>query len=97
MEKMMIIIYNSALEAVIMEYIDACEITCFTQVPQVFGRGETGGPRLGTHVWPGDNRMLWVVTDEEKIHSMLKRARHLKKMHQGKGVKVFVMPVEEKV
>jgi nitrogen regulatory protein PII len=97
MEKMMMIIYNSALERVVLEYLDECEITCYTQIPKVFGRGETGGPRLGTHVWPGENEMLWVVTEEEKIQSMLEKARILKKKHEGKGVKVFVLPVDDKV
>ena len=97
MEKMMMLIYNSALESTVMEYIEECHITCFTKIPRVYGRGESGGPRMGTNIWPGENEMLWVVTDEKKIQNMLQCARKLKKMHEGKGVKVFVLPVEEKV
>ena len=97
MQKMMVLIYNTALERAILEYIDQCGITCFTMVPKVFGKGKTGGPRMGTHVWPGENAMLWVVDDAERIHEMLGCAKKLKKEHKGKGVKAFVLPVEEKV
>jgi len=97
MEKMMVIIYNTALEKNILDYIDSCHITCYTKLPKVYGRGESGGPRMGTHVWPGENEMLWVVTEKEKIQSLLECAKKLKEEHGGKGVKVFVLPVEEKV
>ena len=97
MEKMLIIIYNVALERVILEYIEDCGITCFTMVPKVFGKGKTGGPHMGTHVWPGENAMLWVVDDEERIKMMLERVKQLKEKHKGKGVKAFVMLIEEKL
>lgn len=97
MEKMMIVIYNTALESAVMKCIDTCGITCYTKVPRVYGRGETGGPRMGTHVWPGENSMLWIVTGEEKIRALMEHARKLKMKHQGKGVKVFILPVEEKL
>ncbi|MDZ7270496.1 MAG: hypothetical protein ONB17_02670 [candidate division KSB1 bacterium] len=97
MEKMLILIYNTALERVILEYIDDCKVTCFTLIPKVFGRGETGGPRLGTAVWPGENAMLLIVDSEERIQALLKRAKTLKARHHGKGVKAFVLPVEAKL
>ncbi len=97
MEKMLIIIYNTALERVILEYIDECEVTCFTLVPKVFGRGKTGGPRLGTPVWPGENAMLLIVDSDERIQALLARAKALKARHHGQGVKAFVLPVEGKL
>ena len=97
MEKMMIVIYNKALEKEILNAVDLCEITCYTKIPKVYGRGESGGPRMGSHVWPGENEMLMVVTEEERVQSMIGYARKLKKKHEGKGVKVFVLPAEEKV
>jgi nitrogen regulatory protein PII len=97
MEKMLVLIYNTALEKVVIEYIDECGITCYTRIPKVYGRGKTGGPRMGTHIWPGENEMLWIVTEEEKVSLMLECAKKLKAEHKGKGVKAFVLPVEAKI
>ncbi|MGQ9560639.1 MAG: PG0541 family transporter-associated protein [Candidatus Oleimicrobiaceae bacterium] len=97
MEKMLILIYNNALERVVLKYIDDCQVSCFTLIPKVFGRGESGGPRLGTAVWPGENAMLLIVDSEERIGALLQRARKLKARHHGKGIKAFVLPVEAKL
>jgi len=97
MEKMMVLIYDVALEKVVMDRIDSCGITGYTKIPRVFGKGRSGGPRMGTHVWPGENEMLWVVTEEEKINSMLDCSREIKEDHKGKGIKAFVLPVETEV
>jgi|YNPNPStandDraft_1061719.scaffolds.fasta_scaffold110290_2 nitrogen regulatory protein PII len=97
MEKMLILIYNNALERVVLECIDECEVTCFTVIPKVFGRGKSGGPRLGTPVWPGENAMLLVVDSEERIRALVEHAKKLKAQHHGKGIKAFVLPVEGKV
>lgn len=97
MEKMLILVYNNALERVILDCIEECEICCFTLIPKVLGRGRTGGPRLDTSVWPGENAMLLIVDRQERIEALVARAKELKARHHGKGVKAFVLGVEEKV
>ncbi|MCR4439005.1 MAG: hypothetical protein QHJ34_14370 [bacterium] len=97
MDKMLIVIYNDALERAVLDCIEECEVCCFTLIPKVFGRGRTGGARLGTAVWPGENAMLLVVDRQERIEALLERAKQLKTRHHGKGVKAFVLGVEEKV
>jgi len=97
MEKMLMLIYNKAFGSRILDDIEKCGITCFTTIPVVYGRGSTGGPRMGTHVWPGENEMMLIVTDREKVDSVMGKVKALRKEKGGKGVKAFVMSIEDKI
>jgi len=97
MEKMMIIVYNSAYEKDFLNCIDECGITGYTKIPKVFGKGRKGGPRLGSHIWPGENEMMIIVDNVEKISTMADKVREEKSNKGGKGVKAFVLPVEESI
>jgi len=97
MEKMMILVYNSAYEKDFLHCIDECGITGYTKISKVFGKGRKGGPRLGTHIWPGENEMMIISADAEKINIMADKVREEKLNKGGKGVKAFILPVEEQI
>ncbi len=95
--KALMLIYNAAIESMVKECMRECNLKSFTKFPRIQGAGKSAGPRLDTHVWPGINNGLFIVTEDENIPEMLEKVKRLKKEHPRDGVKAYVLPVEESV
>lgn len=95
MLKMVMIAYNEAIDAEVMEILENCGLKNYTKIPAVFGRGTSSGTHLGSDVWPGRNNMLYVVCDEKCVRQMLSCVKELRKKLGQEGIKAFVLPVEE--
>ncbi len=93
--KALIMIYNAAIESMVLKCMKECELKYYTKFPGIHGAGKSAGPRLDTHVWPGVNNALLVVTEDEKIPAMLEKIKNLKEKYPEEGVKAFVFPVEQ--
>ncbi len=93
--KMLMLVYNEALDNEIMEILESCAVKNYTKTEGVFGCGTTSGTHLGTDVWPGRNNMLYVACEEavgKKIIALVKQARQ----SLGKeGLKAFLLPLED--
>jgi len=92
---MVIISYNEAIDAEVMEAITSCSVTNYTKIPGVFGRGTTSEIHLGTDVWPGRNNILFVACTENQAKNILNCIKELRKTLGKEGVKAFVMPIED--
>jgi len=95
--KALLVIYNSAIESMVIECMKECGLESYTKFPRIHGAGKSAGPRFDTHVWPGLNNALFIVAPEENIPEMLDKIRALKERHLKEGVKAFVLPVEDSV
>ncbi|MFA5286700.1 MAG: PG0541 family transporter-associated protein [Candidatus Omnitrophota bacterium] len=93
--KMLMIVYNEALDNEVMEILENCVMKNYTKVSQVFGRGASSGTHLGNDIWPGLNNILYVVCEEAQAKEMLSGVRILKSKVGHEGIKAFVLPVEE--
>jgi len=93
--KMLMIVYNEALDNEVMEILENCVMKNYTKVSQVFGRGASSGTHLGNDIWPGLNNILYVVCEEAQAKEMLSGVRILKSKVGHEGVKAFVLPIEE--
>jgi hypothetical protein len=51
--KMVMVCYNEAVDAEVMEVLRACALKNYTKVMGVFGSGEASGIHLGNDIWPG--------------------------------------------
>jgi nitrogen regulatory protein PII len=99
--KLVLIVFNFIYDEPIREIIEQLKLPGFTEVPKVFGTGESG-KRFGTHSFPGHDTMLLTVVPEEQMSSLLEE---LAKFKQGLadrskrhgGIKAFVLPVEQAV
>ena len=95
--KALMMIYNAAIESMVLGCMKECSLKSYTKFPGIHGSGESGGSRLDTHVWPGINNALLVVTEDENIPSMLEKIKSLKESHPDEGIMAFVFSVENKV
>ncbi len=89
------IVFNVAIELELMDCLKAGGIHTFTKIPNIYGVGTHSEPHMGSHIWPGENHMLLIVTDEENVPTILECVRKLKKKKQREGIKAFILPVEE--
>ena len=95
MNKMVMIVYNEAMDMEIMEILENCASKNYTKIKGVFGKGTTSGTHLGTDIWPGRNNILYVACKEEEAGQLIACVKELRKKLGEEGVKAFVLPLEE--
>ena len=95
MFKMVLIIYNEAIDMEVMEMMEKCNLKNYTKVMGVFGRGETSGTHLGNDIWPGRNNLLYVATPENGAKQLVSAVKELRVKLGKEGIKAFILPIEE--
>ena len=96
--KSVMIVYNQANTERVEYMLDMLEITGFTMLPEVQGRGTNGGePRRGTHTWPELNSAIITIIDDDKVFSLLQAVRQLDARNPEVGVRAFVWNIEQTV
>jgi len=95
MMKMVMITYNEAIDAEVMEVLKNCGLKNYTKIVAAFGKGITSGTHEGTDIWPGRNNILYIACDEKCSQKLLSCIKELKKTLGKEGVKAFILPLEE--
>lgn len=95
--KMVLVVYNMAIEAEVMDCLKRCGIESYTKLPRVQGVGKLSGPHMDSHIWPGANSQLEIACEEEAKDRILEEVRELKGTYAKVGIKAFVMPLDELV
>lgn len=93
--KMVMIIYNEAIDEEVMDSLQSCCIEHFTKWQRVLGKGQASDPHLDTSVWPGVNNVCMTVVDDIKVKPILSKIKELRTRLGKEGIKAFVLPVEE--
>lgn len=93
--KMVMIVYNEAIDVEVMEVLGGYGIANYTKVTRIYGKGTTSGTHLGTQVWPGLNYILYVACDDTQAKQVVSGITNLRKIIGKEGVKAFVMPLEQ--
>jgi len=95
MRKMVMVVYNEAIDLEVMQVLENCVMKNYTKVMGVFGKGTASGIHLGNDIWPGRNNILYVACDEQQARQMLSCVKELRKKLGAEGIKAFVLPLEE--
>jgi hypothetical protein len=93
--KMMIIVYSQAADYDVIGAIKKAGIKGYTKMENACGEGVETEPKLHTHTWPGENCVLFLALEEDKLPTIVEIIRVLKLEHPRAGVKAFIMPMEE--
>ena len=93
--KMVMIVYNEAIDFEVMESLQTCCIEYFTKWQRVLGKGKISEAHLDTNVWPGVNNVCMTVVEEKKVPAIIAKIKELRLSLGQEGVKAFVLPVEE--
>jgi nitrogen regulatory protein PII len=93
--KMVMVVYNEAMDMEVMEVLENCAMKNYTKITGVFGRGSASGTHLGNDVFPGRNNILYVACEEKQAQQLLSCVKELRKEFGHEGIKAFVLPLEE--
>lgn len=93
--KMVLVVYNEAIDEELMQVLEKCGLKYYTKWQRLLGRGESSEPHLGTSVWPGQNNVLAVVCEDDRVKALLSCVKELRKKLSKEGIKAFVLPIEE--
>jgi nitrogen regulatory protein PII len=93
--KMVMIIYNEAIDEEVLGALQACCIEHFTKWQRVLGKGQASDPHLDTSVWPGVNNVCMTVVEDKKVAPIVAKVKELRTRLGKEGIKAFVLPVEE--
>lgn len=95
MDKMVMITYNEAIDAEVMELLGQRELKSYTKIVSTFGSGRASGTHLGNDIWPGKNNILYVACSEKESKELISYVKTLRKKLGKEGVKAFILPIEE--
>lgn len=95
MMKMVMIVFNEAIEPEIMEILERCGTRNFTKITEAYGRGNTSQSHEGNDVWPGRNTIFYVACQEQDARKVLASVKELRTTLGKEGVKAFLLPLDE--
>jgi len=95
MMKMIMLVYNEAIDEEIMEALADCALKNYTKINGVFGSGTTSGTHLGDDIWQGRNNILYVACEDAQAKQVFSCVRKLRAKLGKEGVKAFSWNIEE--
>ncbi|HUT35123.1 MAG TPA: transcriptional regulator [Planctomycetota bacterium] len=93
--KLVFIAYDEAHDRLVLNLLKDAGAANYTKWQEVQGRGTSSGPHLGTPVWPKRNHALVAAVEDAQVEPILAGVRHLRDTLPQKGVKAFVLPLEQ--
>ena len=92
--KMFLIVYSREADEDLLGAIKSAGITGYTKMQEVRGEGKETEPKLGTHIWPGMNNILFLVLEDDQVLPMSDLIKQLRQEHSRAGIKGFLIPLE---
>ena len=93
--KMVMIVYNEAIDMEVMETLENCALTNYTKITAAFGKGTMSGTHLGNDIWPGRNNILYVACGAGEASALVSCVKELRKKLGREGVKAFAWSLDE--
>ena len=93
--KMVVVVYNEAIESEVTDALKELGAANYTKFVDVQGRGGSSGPHLGTTIWPKKNHVLLMAVDDDVAGRILEAIRRLRATAGNEGVKGFVLHLED--
>ncbi|MBM3248077.1 MAG: hypothetical protein FJZ10_01455 [Candidatus Omnitrophica bacterium] len=95
MNRMVMIVYNEAIDMEVMEIMAKCPMKNYTKINSVYGSGETSGTHMGDDIWPGRNNILYIACNETEAKNLVSCVKSLRGSLGKEGVKAFVWELKE--
>jgi nitrogen regulatory protein PII len=93
--KMLFVIYSQETDEDVVAALKRSGIRGYTKMQEVRGEGQETEPKLGTHIWPGMNNVLFVSIEDAEVKKTMDLIRQLKKEYPRAGLKGFLLPLED--
>ena len=92
---MFMIIYAEAADETIIAALKRSGIHGYTKMVEARGEGTQSEPKLGTHIWPGKNNVLFFALPDEELERVREDLRRIERENPHTGIRCFIMPLEE--
>ncbi len=92
--KMVMIIYNEALDMETMEVLGRCAVKNYTKIEGIYGKGTTSGTHFGTDIWPGRNNILYVACEKTVAEQIFLCVKELRKKLGRECIKGFMWSLD---
>ena len=92
--KMLMIVYNHALDDEMMELLKNNEVGGYTKIENATGEGGSE-PHLGTNVWPATNSVIYCAVPNAKVAQIKKDGKALSAQFEGEGLRLFIWDLVE--
>ena len=93
--KMFLVIYSREADEVVLNAFKEAGIPGYTKMEDVCGMGTVTEPKLGTHIWPGMNNILFVALEDHKTPKVKDLLIKLKQENPRAGIRGLLLPVED--
>jgi len=93
--KSALVFFNKSVTEQMFYILEKLDIKGFTYWDTVYGKGEFGEPRMGTHTWPEENSAIFVANEPDKIDKLAEALKFLDETNPEIGIKMFSWPVEK--
>ena len=93
--KMFLIVYSREADEDILAAFKSSGITEYTKMQEVRGKGKETEPKLGTHIWPGMNNILFLVLEDDDVPQTRNLIIKLKQERPRAGIRGFLIPLED--
>jgi hypothetical protein len=89
------LVYAQAADEFVIAAIKEAEISGYTKLVEARGEGVQTDPKLGTHIWPGKNNVLFFALPDEKVQRIRDDIRRMAMDDPLAGIRCFIMPLDE--
>jgi len=93
--KMHLLVYGRDVDDEVIAALKKAGIAAYTKMEEACGEGKDTEPRLGTHIWPGTNNILFIAMSDEQIDAFRELVMQLKAQYPRAGIRGFMLPLEE--
>jgi hypothetical protein len=93
--KMLFVIYSKEADEEVIKAFKRSGMRWYTKMQEVCGEGKESEPKLGTHIWPGMNNILFVVIEDNEAKEARDIIIQMKKEYPRAGLKGFLIPLED--
>ncbi len=95
MNKMIMLVYNEAIDDEVMEILSRSALKNYTKLTKTYGKGEASGAHLGNDIWPGLNNILYIACRDDEARRLAEEIRIARITLGKEGIKAFTIPLEE--
>lgn len=93
--KMIFLSYPESFDDEVMELMETHELKSYTKWRQVIDQGESGHPKMGTHIWPGYNTALTFIAQDEKAKQFMCDIKSFNEKTKFEGIKAMCWTLDD--
>lgn len=96
--KAILITFDQAHYAHVVEILEKANCRGFTAWEQVLGRGSVSGePHYGSHAWPSMASAIITITEDSRVDNVLERLHQADMERPKLGLRAFVWNIEKAI